>query len=393
MLWRAGLVAILSWMLPASAHSETFIVKIDVTVTGGSRPIVKGVTNLPDGMRLAVSFRRPWLPDGQYRISLGLPACGETCWPISNDHVVEVKNGRFEDGPFNDAGRDLKPGRYMLDIETIDAILQPPEARAVIGQKGENMRGPLLGGCCFGHPDPANIRETLEAKARSTRTLGAYVYFGAYYDVRENATLVVAAPAIPIAPPPSPAQTSEPLPRDASGSQTTSAQTSSYYYVFNTQPPDNFLALRTHPSVQYGSRIKKMPNGTLLQFLSGKSDGWWFVKVVPSGEQGWVLSAHSGKRWIECCTIYDSEKAVPISEDELRAIIAPHPNMLAQVGAELQTMKSCTAREFWIKRVNAAGFIEINLNCRDGQFESSAIMTYLRDIGGTMFLANKVFAQ
>lgn len=112
MLLRIALVAISSFLFPLAAHAENFVVKMDVTVTGGNRPIVKGVTNLPDGMRLAISFSRPWLSDARYRLSLNLPACGETCAPIISAGFVEVKNGRFEDGPFTDGDDDLKPRRY-----------------------------------------------------------------------------------------------------------------------------------------------------------------------------------------------------------------------------------------------------------------------------------------
>ena len=50
------------------------------------------------------------------------------------------------------------------------------------------------------------------------------------------------------------------------------------YYVANTRPPDAFLALRTHPSSQFGRRIMAMPNGTVLQVLQRNNDGWWYVQ-------------------------------------------------------------------------------------------------------------------
>jgi hypothetical protein len=76
---------------------------------------------------------------------------------------------------------------------------------------------------------------------------------------------------------------------------------SSYYFVANTRPPDAFLVLRTHPSWQTGLRIMTMPNGTLLEVLERREDGWWHVRVVPTGQQGWALSGQGDSVWIECC--------------------------------------------------------------------------------------------
>jgi Bacterial SH3 domain len=75
----------------------------------------------------------------------------------------------------------------------------------------------------------------------------------------------------------------------------------SYYYVANTRLPDAFLALRTRPSSQSGLRIMAMPNGTLLEVLERRADRWWYVRVVPSGEEGWALSGEGRRVWIECC--------------------------------------------------------------------------------------------
>ncbi len=60
------------------------------------------------------------------------------------------------------------------------------------------------------------------------------------------------------------------------------------YYVANTRPPDAFLALRTDPTS--GLRIMAMPNGTELQVLQRRDDGWWYVRVLSSGQEGWALS-------------------------------------------------------------------------------------------------------
>lgn len=85
-----------------------------------------------------------------------------------------------------------------------------------------------------------------------------------------------------------------------------------YSYVTNTRPPDAFLSLRSHPSAVAGTQLEEMPNGTLLEVLSKRSDGWWFVRNASTGRTGWALSRYGGRTWIECCrlpnTIVDSKE-------------------------------------------------------------------------------------
>lgn len=70
------------------------------------------------------------------------------------------------------------------------------------------------------------------------------------------------------------------------------------HVVANTTPPDAFVALRTLPSSRTGERITTMPNGTALQVLQRRPDGWWHVQIVETGQKGWALSGQSGKVWI-----------------------------------------------------------------------------------------------
>jgi len=76
----------------------------------------------------------------------------------------------------------------------------------------------------------------------------------------------------------------------------------SNYYVSNTHPPDAFLSLRTMPSASSGERIMAMVNGTVLEVLKRRSDGWWNVRVKATGEEGWALSGKGNQAWIVCCT-------------------------------------------------------------------------------------------
>ena len=115
-----------------------------------------------------------------------------------------------------------------------------------------------------------------------------------------------------------------------------------YYIVANTTPPDAFVALRTNPSSSIGRRIEAMPNGTALQVLKTNSDGWWYVKVVASGNEGWALSGENDKRWIVCCANSSSVAAtssiVPTLKEtpavgELWSPAAGPPNAVSQAPA------------------------------------------------------------
>jgi hypothetical protein len=92
------------------------------------------------------------------------------------------------------------------------------------------------------------------------------------------------------------------------------AQSTAYSYVANTNPPDAFLALKTYPSSN-SPRIMAMANGTKLDVLLRRADGWWYVKVWPTGEEGWAFSGQGNKAWILCCAGVDGSQteAKPIA--------------------------------------------------------------------------------
>jgi hypothetical protein len=174
-----------------AAPSQPFVVAIRASVSGGTRPIVTGTTNLPDGTHLYISLNQPFLPNGKERLAAGLSACGDDCFPLTvgptrlMDTVV-VKNGQFSDGPFTDNGAALRPGTYILDVWFMASVDQPPEVLAIIGPHGENMTGPLVGACCpgthFGMETLPNFqaeKQRLMDKARTDAPIfGATVYYG-----------------------------------------------------------------------------------------------------------------------------------------------------------------------------------------------------------------------
>jgi hypothetical protein len=105
----------------------------------------------------------------------------------------------------------------------------------------------------------------------------------------------------------------------------------SYYYVANARLPDAFLALRTHPSSQTGLRIMALPNGTLLEVLERRADRWWYVRVVPSEEEGWALSGEGRRVWIECCRTGLNDPGNTPPQGELVGFKTPSNNIHCQL--------------------------------------------------------------
>lgn len=110
---------------PAAASlpplQDGVVLKATVREDTGRRPTVVGETNLPDGTEGIASIQ------------------SKTTKKEGSDKFT-VQGGRFEAGPFSDGGQGLTPGNYTLDV----TIAQPPPVKAVIGQNGENLRGPLV---------------------------------------------------------------------------------------------------------------------------------------------------------------------------------------------------------------------------------------------------------
>jgi len=87
----------------------------------GSRPVLTGTTNLPDGTQIMTSVSRQHPPF------------------TAQDKVV-VKAGKFRAGPFGPP-TGLAPGTYEADVTVPYAKVQPANVRAIIGQLGENLQG------------------------------------------------------------------------------------------------------------------------------------------------------------------------------------------------------------------------------------------------------------
>lgn len=105
--------------------SDGVVLTAAVQEDPGRRPVVTGETNLPDGTEGFASIESKTTKKG-------------------GSDKFTVQGGRFRAGPFSDGGQGLAPGSYTLDVTIAIAQVQPPQVRAIIGQNGENLRGPLV---------------------------------------------------------------------------------------------------------------------------------------------------------------------------------------------------------------------------------------------------------
>jgi len=110
---------------PPQAGKE---IKVDVSLelergTDG-RVRILGTTNLPHGMILMIGLR-----------NVGAKYFAQD--------KVEIINGRISTTWFSDGGKALPSGAYEVSISSPLPALQSPAVRAVIGQKGENLSGPI----------------------------------------------------------------------------------------------------------------------------------------------------------------------------------------------------------------------------------------------------------
>lgn len=106
----------------AATPAQALEVKLDVNTSGGSYPVISGLTNLPDGSELSITLVVP----GQY---LG-------------QGTAVVENGRFTSEAFSNNGRQLPSG--VANIEVNSVLASSEKIRAVIGEHGEKMTGPYV---------------------------------------------------------------------------------------------------------------------------------------------------------------------------------------------------------------------------------------------------------
>jgi len=111
----------------AERPAEVFdgVVTLSARLDGGRRPLVVGITNLPDNSALMITLSRK-------RSS------------YSGQQKVNVANGAFQAGPFAQGEQDLLPGDYDLQISTPITMFQPNNVQAAFGPNGARLRGDLV---------------------------------------------------------------------------------------------------------------------------------------------------------------------------------------------------------------------------------------------------------
>jgi hypothetical protein len=78
-----------------------------------------------------------------------------------------------------------------------------------------------------------------------------------------------------------------------------------------------------------------VPNGTLAEVVERRRDRWWYVRLLPFGQEAWALSGHGSRRSIECCRTGLGD-ARPISLDE-------------PVGFKTPTNVYCVLEDPWLR--------------------------------------------
>jgi len=106
--------------------SERAMIHLETEVSADNRVTVWGYTNLPPGTHLIVSVE------------------GVSLARNTDDSVVKVaKDQTFQSDRFG-ARKALANGVYKAEVVMPVAGTQPAAVRGVIGEKGENLRGPLV---------------------------------------------------------------------------------------------------------------------------------------------------------------------------------------------------------------------------------------------------------
>lgn len=104
--------------------SERVYLDLEIDLASPRRPAIRGETNLPDGTVLMTSVE------------------GKDSGFYGQDKA-RVSNGRFSSGPFGPLS-GLAPGEYEADVTMPLPRLQDASVRAVIGERGEKLKGKLV---------------------------------------------------------------------------------------------------------------------------------------------------------------------------------------------------------------------------------------------------------
>lgn len=106
-------------------HSMKMIsVEFTIQLTWETQKVLSltGATNLPDGTMLQMTFAAK---NGNF----------------THIQELEVLSGQFKSNPILFAGQPPKPGDYLLVLKMRDPFLQLDTIQAIIGEKGQYLRG------------------------------------------------------------------------------------------------------------------------------------------------------------------------------------------------------------------------------------------------------------
>lgn len=110
-----------------SVAGDQIVPKFHVTVEGdASKPILVGMTNLPEGTKLLITISRS---ESGYR---------------AQDNPVVLKDGTFKTVRFSNRGNPLTSGEHIVEVLMPLPSVQPRNVQAIIGRSGENLSGDLV---------------------------------------------------------------------------------------------------------------------------------------------------------------------------------------------------------------------------------------------------------
>lgn len=119
-----------------SGHAPIFV-RLSLTVSGSASGVhLEGQTNLPDGTMLMLDVaEKAYTKLAPYADARGY---------YYADGRAFARSGRFRSRTFTYGGSRFPAGQYRAEVIMPFAGIEPAEVKAIIGWKGENLRGPLV---------------------------------------------------------------------------------------------------------------------------------------------------------------------------------------------------------------------------------------------------------
>lgn len=120
---------------------------INLSATRGGFPTILGSTDLPEGTKLLVRIKKPYLPNAEQLLAAGLPMCEDDCVPAfgpkgGNPGVrVTVQSGAFSAGPFSwRTGKPIRPGDVEVEIFL---VALPGQDESDLVETVKRMKNPI----------------------------------------------------------------------------------------------------------------------------------------------------------------------------------------------------------------------------------------------------------